>query len=173
MYYICVQAIERFAQPGSDHLYTVVNKKAPGTSGTSTAAPKGPSPPAPRGRDSWADPPYVNQASFPASTASDKPVLYRKSPVSLINVYICVYVHAYNYSSEPVLVNSMAILFVCLYVINRPRHGQCTCNAQTSPALPLLLVALAHKCILLVVFTRKVCPQSVHNGMNSLEGSAL
>ena len=78
---VFLQAIQRFAQPGSDHLYTVVNKVAPGVSGKFSIGPQDPSLPAPREKEGRADPPYVNQPSFPPNPAGDKPIVYRKSPV--------------------------------------------------------------------------------------------
>ena len=73
-----LQAIERFAHPGSDHIYTVVNKSSQGvrklfhTPSSSAVL---------QGREGKVDPPYVNQSSIPTTpAAADRPLLYRKSP---------------------------------------------------------------------------------------------
>jgi tensin len=77
------QAIERFAQPGSDHIYTVVNKSAPKVGRISQTTPQGPSSTVLRVREGKADPPYVNQSSIPTNSTGDRPVLYKKSPIQV------------------------------------------------------------------------------------------
>ena len=76
-----LQAIERFTQPGSNDIYTVVNKAAPGVGGKFKMAPQDQSPPAPRVREGKVDPPYVNQSSIPTNSTSNKSIIYRKSLV--------------------------------------------------------------------------------------------
>ena len=76
------QAIQRVAKPGSEEVYTVVNKSAPGVKAFQVT-PRDPSPPAPPGKEGkGTDPPYVNQSSIPST---DRPVVYRKS---ITKVYI-------------------------------------------------------------------------------------
>ena len=75
-----LQAIERFAHPGSDHIYTVVNKSAQGVRRLSHT-PHNSSSALLQSREGKVDPPYVNQSSIPTtSAAADRPLLYRKSP---------------------------------------------------------------------------------------------
>ena len=99
-----LQAIERVAMPGSDDVYTVVNKSAPGIKMTSQAPRQDPSPPPKRGREGRVvDPPYVNQAAIPSNAPpTERPTVYRKS-VKVLEIhcntctlfYTCMYIHVH------------------------------------------------------------------------------
>ena len=86
---MCLQAIERFAHPGSDHIYTVVNKSAPGVRELSHTPPQDSSSALLQGQEGKVDPPYVNQSSIPIKSAADRPLLYRRSPSQVrVHVYV-------------------------------------------------------------------------------------
>ena len=81
------QAIERVAKPGSDHVYTVVNKSAPGIKAKFQISSQDPSPAVSRGRTT--DPPYVNQSCIPSHPQHDRPIVYRKS-TKVCTLFVCV-----------------------------------------------------------------------------------
>ena len=71
--------------PGSDEVYTVVNKSAPGVRGKFIEAPPDQlCPTKHNGQKANAvaatDPPYVNQPSIPSrNTSKERPITYRRS----------------------------------------------------------------------------------------------